>query len=90
MYYLRRVVIEQIIYHMLREIGEYVRAREIFLITLLFVLCFILTEIIISHFNVSGIFKRFILRMMFLVQYSIFINFLFDSSDDNVGKMKKK
>lgn len=43
----------------------------------IFFLCFILSEMIITHFVVDNVLKRFILRIAFLIQYSILISFLF-------------
>jgi len=65
-----------------------VRAREIFLIALLFTLSFMVTEIIVSYFISIGAMKRFILRIAFLVQYSILIYLLFDSQD-NVKRLQR-
>lgn len=64
------------------------RTREIFLITLLFILSFMVTEIIVSYFISIGALKRFILRIAFLVQYSVLIYFLFDSRD-NVRRLQR-
>jgi len=65
-----------------------VRTREIFLITLLFTLSFMVTEIIVSYFISIGVLKRFILRIAFLVQYSVLIYLLFDSRD-NVKRLQR-
>ena len=54
---------------------------EIFLISLMFVTCFMITEVIVSHFIYLGAFKRFIFRILFMVQYSVLIYFLFDVWD---------
>ncbi|MFC1512125.1 hypothetical protein ACFL5H_02905 [Candidatus Latescibacterota bacterium] len=43
----------------------------------LFILCFVLSEIMVTHFIDHNPVKRFILRIAFLVQYSILISFLF-------------
>lgn len=64
------------------------RTREIFLITLLFILSFMVTEIIVSYFISIGALKRFILRIAFLVQYSVLIYLLFDSRD-NVRRLQR-
>ena len=64
------------------------RTREILLITLLFILSFMVTEIIVSYFISIGALKRFILRIAFLVQYSMLIYLLFDSRD-NVRRLQQ-
>jgi len=58
--------------------GEYVKTIEILLLIFLFVLCFVVTEIIVSQFFLFGAFRRFTLRVLFMVQYSLLIYFLFD------------
>ena len=49
-----------------------------------FFLCFVLSEMLITHFVAEHVLKRFILRIAFLVQYSIFISYLFhiDNNSD--------
>lgn len=54
---------------------------EILLMSLLFVAGFMATELIVSHFIYIGALEKFILRIMFLVQYSLLIYFLFDSRE---------
>ena len=58
--------------------GEYVRTKEILLFIFMFVVCFAVTEIIVSQFFLFGAFRRFTLRVLFLFQYSLLIYFLFD------------
>jgi hypothetical protein len=67
--------------------GEYVRAKEILFLIFLFVVCFLVTETIISHFFLFGVYRRFFLRVFFLIQYSMLIYFLFDYC---VSKKNKK
>ncbi len=76
---LNKLIVIDNIYFMFS--GEYVKAREIFLISLLFTLSFMVTEIIISAFTFNEALKRFILRIAFLVQYSVIIYYLFDYRD---------
>ena len=47
------------------------------------------TEIIVSYFISIGALKRFILRIAFLVQYSMLIYLLFDSRD-NVRRLQQR
>jgi len=56
-----------------------VKASEIVLMFFLFVTGLMVTEFIVSHFIYFGAFNRFILRIMFLIQYSLLIYYLFDS-----------
>lgn len=63
------------------------RTKEILLLIFLFVLCFVVTEIIVSQFFLFGAFRRFTMRVLFLVQYSLLIYFLFDY---NIGKEKQE
>jgi uncharacterized membrane protein len=55
---------------------------EIFYTIILFILGFVLTEMLLSHFCSLGIYRRFILRITFLIQYSVLIYLFFDSRDD--------
>jgi len=64
-----------------------VRTKEILLLIFLFVLCFVVTEIIVSQFFLFGAFRRFTMRVLFLVQYSLLIYFLFDYY---IGKGKQE
>lgn len=63
--------------------------REILLMFLLLVILFVpgfmMTELIVSHFEFIGAFKRFILRLVFLIQYSLIIYLLFE----HIGNAKK-
>ena len=63
------------------------RKKEILLLIFLFVLCFVVTEIIVSQFFLFGAFRRFTMRVLFLVQYSLLIYFLFDYY---IGKGKQE
>ncbi len=63
------------------------RTKEILLLIFLFVLCFVVTEIIVSQFFLFGAFIRFTMRVLFLVQYSLLIYFLFDYY---IGKGKQE
>ena len=54
---------------------------EILLMSLLFLTGFMVTELIVSHFIYIGALKRFILRIMLLVQYSLLIYYIFDSRE---------
>lgn len=63
------------------------RTKEILLLIFLFVLCFVVTEIIVSQFFLFGAFRRFTMRVLFLVQYSLLIYFLFDYY---IGKGKQE
>ncbi len=54
-------------------------ASEIVLMFFLFATGLMVTEYIVSHFIYFGAFKRLILRIMFLIQYSLLIYYFFDS-----------
>lgn len=58
--------------------GEFVRTIEILLLILLFTLCFVLTELIITHLVIFEAFRRFLIRLLFLALYSVLIYYLFD------------
>lgn len=60
---------------------HYLSASEIFYTIILFVLCFMVTEILLSYFGQLGVYRRFIIRVAFLVQYSALIYLLFDHLD---------
>ena len=69
--------------------GAFVRTVEILLLIFMFTFCFVTTEVIIAHFVVMDAFRRFLVRLLFLAQYSLLIYYLFDyfsglfKKDDN-------
>jgi hypothetical protein len=58
--------------------GVRVTSKEIFLSTFLFVVSFIATELMVSGLGLESPVYKFIFRIFFLAQYSIFIYFMFD------------
>ena len=58
--------------------GEFVRTVEILLLIFMFTLCFVTTELIIAHFVIFEAFRRFLIRLLFLAQYSVLIYYLFE------------
>jgi|GEM_PF-4906366 hypothetical protein len=58
--------------------GDFVRTIEILFLIVTFTLCFVTTELIIAHFVIFEAFRRFLIRLIFLAQYSVLIYYLFD------------
>ena len=58
--------------------GVRVTSKEIFLTTFLFVVSFIATELMVSGLGLESPVYKFVFRIFFLAQYSVFIYFMFD------------